>query len=127
MLFSSQQDHDTQRLYRLYDFSKSQIIHPDGFCCVAGKVNSADKLYLVIESVKRDTQPWPAAPGPAGFQRSRSRRTRRRPTSYETLISFVPPANHTSLFFFRMPIRHLPVRPTPHPGVFLNRWLWFPS
>ena len=56
LLFSSQQDHDTQRLYRLYDFSKSQIIHPDGFCCVAGKVNSADKLYLVIESVKRDTQ-----------------------------------------------------------------------
>ena len=56
VLFSSQQDHDTQRLYRLYDFSKSQIIHPDGFCCVAGKVNSADKLYLVIESVKRDTQ-----------------------------------------------------------------------
>ena len=45
VLFSSQQDHDTQRLYRLYDFSKSQIIHPDGFCCVAGKVNSADKLY----------------------------------------------------------------------------------
>ena len=56
VLFSSQQDHDTQRLYRLYDFSKSQIIHHDGFCCVAGKVNSADKLYLVIESVKRDTQ-----------------------------------------------------------------------
>ena len=28
VLFSSQQDHDTQRLYRLYDFSKSQIIHP---------------------------------------------------------------------------------------------------
>ena len=44
MLFSSQQDHDTQRLYRLYDFSKSQIIHPDGFCCVAGKVNSADSF-----------------------------------------------------------------------------------
>ena len=56
VLFSSQQDHDTQRLYRLYDFSKSQIIHHDGFCCVAGKVNSAGKLYLVIESVKRDTQ-----------------------------------------------------------------------
>ena len=35
VLFSSQQDHDTQRLYRLYDFSKSQIIHHDGFCCVA--------------------------------------------------------------------------------------------
>jgi hypothetical protein len=26
------------------------------FYCVAGKVNSADKLYLVIESVKRDTK-----------------------------------------------------------------------
>ena len=72
VLFPSQQDHDTQRLYRLYDFSKSQIIHHDGFCCVAGKVNSADKLYLVIESVKR------GYPTPAGFQRSRSRRTRRR-------------------------------------------------
>ncbi len=26
VLFSSQQDHDTQRLYRLYDFSKSQMV-----------------------------------------------------------------------------------------------------
>jgi hypothetical protein len=25
--------------------------------CVAGKVNSADKLYLVIESVRLDTKP----------------------------------------------------------------------
>ena len=113
MLFSSQQDHDTQRLYRLYDFSKSQIIHPDGFCCVAGKVNSADKLYLVIESVKRDTQHhgWiPTLSLPQNAQEA---------DPYETLIrSFVPPANHTSLFFFRMPIRHLPVRPLLTLGYF---------
>ena len=111
MLFSSQQDHDTQRLYRLYDFSKSQIIHPDGFCCVAGKVNSADKLYLVIESVKRDTQHQLDSNALAPAERAGGR-------PYETLISFVPPANHTSLFFFRMPIRHLPVRPLLTLGYF---------
>lgn len=49
-------DLDTQRVYRLYDFTKAQIITPDQLWCVSGKVNSADKLYLVIESVKRDTR-----------------------------------------------------------------------
>ncbi len=29
--------------------------------CVAGKVNSADKLYLVIESVRPDTKHAPCA------------------------------------------------------------------
>ena len=29
---------------------------PASIYCVAGKVNSADKLYLVIESVKPDTK-----------------------------------------------------------------------
>jgi hypothetical protein len=50
------QDHSTRRVYRLYDFTKSQPITSDHFYCVSGKVNSADKLYLVIESVKRDTK-----------------------------------------------------------------------
>jgi hypothetical protein len=50
-------DRDTQRVYRLYDFSKAQLIRPDVAYCVAGKVNSADKLYLVIESVRPDTKP----------------------------------------------------------------------
>jgi hypothetical protein len=50
------QDRDTQRVYRLYDFSKAQLIRPDVAYCVAGKVNSADKLYLVIESVRPDTK-----------------------------------------------------------------------
>ena len=47
-------DDSTRRVYRLYDFTKSRIITPDKYYCVSGKVNSADKLYLVIESVKPD-------------------------------------------------------------------------
>jgi hypothetical protein len=50
------QDRDTRRVYRLYDFSKAQLIRPGVVYCVAGKVNSADKLYLVIESVRLDTK-----------------------------------------------------------------------
>jgi hypothetical protein len=50
------QDHGTQRVYRLYDFTKAQLISPDQAYCIAGKVNSADKLYLVIESVRPDTK-----------------------------------------------------------------------
>jgi hypothetical protein len=50
------QDRDTQRVYRLYDFTKAQLISPDMAHCVAGKVNSADRLYLVIESVRPDTK-----------------------------------------------------------------------
>ena len=49
-------DHHTQRLYRLYDFKKSLQITHEAFYCVSGKVNSADKLYLVMESVKLDTK-----------------------------------------------------------------------
>ena len=48
-------DRDTQRVYRLYDFSKAQLIQPNVAYIVAGKVNSADRLYLVIESVRPDT------------------------------------------------------------------------
>ena len=50
------QDRDTQRVYRLYDFTKAQLIPPDMAYCVAGKVNSAGNLYLVIESVRPDTK-----------------------------------------------------------------------
>src|SRR5437764_14866788 len=49
-------DRDTQRVYRLYDFSKAQLIRPNVAYCVAGKVNSANKLYLVIESIRPDTK-----------------------------------------------------------------------
>ena len=65
------QDHSTRRVYRLYDFTRSHRIAPGEYYCVAGKVNSADKLYLVIESVKRDTKHQhdsavPASAGGAG-------------------------------------------------------------
>lgn len=40
-------DHDTQPVYQLYDFFKAQLIRPDVAYCIVGKVNSADKLYLV--------------------------------------------------------------------------------
>ncbi|HEY7390214.1 MAG TPA: hypothetical protein VH640_16985, partial [Bryobacteraceae bacterium] len=49
-------DRDIQRVYRLYDFSKAQLIQPDVAYCIAGKVNSVDKLYLVIESARPDTK-----------------------------------------------------------------------
>ncbi len=47
-------DDSTRRVYRLYDFTKSRMITPGKYYCVSGKVNSADKLYLVIESVRPD-------------------------------------------------------------------------
>ena len=50
------QDDSTRRVYRLYDFTKSRIITAGKYYCVSGKVNSADKLYLVIESVRLDTK-----------------------------------------------------------------------
>ena len=50
------QDRDTQRVYRLYDFTKALLIPPDMAHCIAGKVNSADRLYLVIESVRPATK-----------------------------------------------------------------------
>jgi hypothetical protein len=61
-------DDSTRRVYRLYDFAKSQIITPGQYYCVFGKVNSADKLYLVIESVRPDRKPGRRsnAPVPAG-------------------------------------------------------------
>lgn len=60
-------DHSTNRVYRLHDFTRSQQITPNLFYCVSGKVNSADKLYLVIESVRPDTKHWwpSTAPVPA--------------------------------------------------------------
>jgi hypothetical protein len=49
-------DRDTQRVYRLFDFTKRLHLMQNRPYCVAGKVNSASTLYLVIESVKPDTK-----------------------------------------------------------------------
>jgi len=59
------QDRDTQRVYSLYDFTKALIISPDMAYCIAGKVNSADRLYLVIESVPPGTKHARCANAPA--------------------------------------------------------------
>jgi hypothetical protein len=48
-------DRDMQRVYRLFDFTKAQLIQPKVAHCEAGKVNSADRLYLVVDSVRPDT------------------------------------------------------------------------
>lgn len=49
-------DRDTQRVYRLLDFTKRLRLSPERAYCIAGKVNSANTLYLVIESVKLDAK-----------------------------------------------------------------------
>lgn len=49
-------DHSTRRVYRLHDFTKAHAMEPGSHYCVSGKVNSADKLYLVMESVKPDAK-----------------------------------------------------------------------
>jgi hypothetical protein len=61
------QDRDTQRVYRLYDFNKAQLIPPDQAYCIAGMVDSPE-LHLVIESVPPDARHAQCdnAPVPAG-------------------------------------------------------------
>lgn len=49
-------DGDTQRVYRLHDFTKTVRMQPGQPYCISGKVNSADRLYLVVESIKADTK-----------------------------------------------------------------------
>lgn len=49
-------DLDTRRVYRLFDFTKRLRLLPGRPYCVAGKVNSVNTLYLVIESVRVDTK-----------------------------------------------------------------------
>lgn len=59
-------DHDTRRVYRLFDFTKRLRPIPGKAYCVAGKVNSVNTLYLVVESIKLDSkhQRSPIAPSP---------------------------------------------------------------
>lgn len=47
-------DEDTKRCYKVYDYSKAFSFQPDKIYCVSGKINSADKLYLILENVKED-------------------------------------------------------------------------
>lgn len=45
-------DMDTKRCYKVYDFMKKWQFEGSRQYNVSGKVNSADKIYLVLESVK---------------------------------------------------------------------------
>lgn len=47
-------DRDTHRCYKVYDFSKTISFESQKPYCISGKVNSADKLYLVLDTVKED-------------------------------------------------------------------------
>jgi len=49
-------DRDTRRLYRLFDFTKRLRPIPGRAYCVAGKVNSVNTLYLVVESIQLDSK-----------------------------------------------------------------------
>ncbi len=45
-------DSDTKRYYWIYDFKKEMQFEDGLNYCVSGKVNSADKIYLVAEHMK---------------------------------------------------------------------------
>jgi hypothetical protein len=47
-------DRDTNRCYKIYDFLKSAVFEIGKPYCISGKVNSAEKLYLVLDGVKED-------------------------------------------------------------------------
>lgn len=47
-------DQDTKRCYKVYDFLKTNPISPNITYCISGKINSSDKIYLVLEMVKED-------------------------------------------------------------------------
>ncbi|MEL7564961.1 MAG: hypothetical protein AAGU27_08755 [Dehalobacterium sp.] len=45
-------DMDTKRCYKIHDFRREWQFDKERQYVVSGKVNSADKLYLVLENVK---------------------------------------------------------------------------
>lgn len=47
-------DVDTKRCYKVYDYKKSYFFELDKVYCISGKINSADQLYLILESAKED-------------------------------------------------------------------------
>ena len=49
-------DNDTKRHYLLYDFKKKMMFEDGQSYCISGKVNSADKIYLVAEQIKVKNQ-----------------------------------------------------------------------
>lgn len=54
-------DLDTQRSYKVFDFSKTHVFCKDKVYCISGKINSTEKLYLVLENFKEDSKYYQAA------------------------------------------------------------------
>jgi hypothetical protein len=59
-----ERDLDAQRVYWLCDLTEALLIRPSAANFVAGKVTSADKHRLVIESVRPDTIAARSSPVP---------------------------------------------------------------
>ena len=47
-------DLTTKRCYQIYDYSKRHSLQEGIVYCLSGKINSADKLYLILEISKKD-------------------------------------------------------------------------
>ena len=47
-------DAGTKRFYYIFDFTNSVCLETSMKYCISGKINSADKIYLVLETVKED-------------------------------------------------------------------------
>lgn len=48
----SMKDLDTSRCYKVYDYTKKILVETNRVYSIFGKVNSADKLYLILEKCK---------------------------------------------------------------------------
>lgn len=47
-------DLDTNRCYKVYDYSRTSNMAQGCVYCISGKVNAADKLFLILEHSKTD-------------------------------------------------------------------------
>lgn len=49
-------DDDTNRCYKVYDYKKAFSFEAAKHYCISGKINSIDKMYLILENAKEDKQ-----------------------------------------------------------------------
>jgi len=49
-------DEDTNRCYKVYDYQKAFSFEVTKHYCISGKINSVDKMYLILENIKEDKQ-----------------------------------------------------------------------
>jgi hypothetical protein len=49
-------DSDTNRCYKVYDYRKAFSFEPGRQYSISGKINSVDKMYLILENAKEDVR-----------------------------------------------------------------------